>query len=137
MHLTVSPLCDHNPPRFAVVLWSVPSGDEGESSEDKAARLEGYLWRIAAEVQAAGINDLPRSGQGWWADPALRGLTRRQAEVLRRLAGGERISAIARAMFVSESTVRNHLSAIYRTVGVHSQAELLARLMHTSEGSSE
>jgi DNA-binding CsgD family transcriptional regulator len=29
---------------------------------------------------------------------------------------------------VSQSTVRNHLSSIFRKVGVHSQSELLRRL---------
>jgi PAS domain S-box-containing protein len=137
VQLVVSPLCDHNPPRFAVALWGLLSGDDGESAEDRVARLEGHLWRIAAEVQAAGINDLPRFGRVWWADPVLRSLTRRQMEVLRRLAGGQRISDIARELFVSQSTVRNHLSAIYRQVGVHSQSELLARLMQPSVESSE
>jgi DNA-binding CsgD family transcriptional regulator len=34
---------------------------------------------------------------------------------------------------VSESTVRNHLTAVYRQFGVHSQAELLAKLLHTAD----
>jgi diguanylate cyclase (GGDEF)-like protein len=50
----------------------------------------------------------------------------RQIEVLRRLLNGERVPAIARALFLSQSTVRNHLSAIYQRVGVHSQEELLS-----------
>jgi len=32
-------------------------------------------------------------------------------------------------MFLSPSTIRNHLAAIYRKFGVHSQAELLAALL--------
>ena len=35
---------------------------------------------------------------------------------------------IARVMFISQSTVRNHLSAIFERFGVHSKAELLALL---------
>jgi DNA-binding CsgD family transcriptional regulator len=134
--LVVSPLCDHNPSRFAVALWFLPSGEEAEPSGDRASRLEGHLWRIAVEIQAAGISDLPRSGQDWWADPALRGLSHRQSEILRRLTRGQRVPAIASELFVSESTVRNHLSAIYRKVGVHSQSELLARLIPASEPST-
>jgi DNA-binding NarL/FixJ family response regulator len=53
-------------------------------------------------------------------------LSERQSQVLGRLISGERVSTIARSLFVSESTVRNHLSAIYRKAGVHSQSELLA-----------
>jgi DNA-binding NarL/FixJ family response regulator len=91
------------------------------------------LWRIAVEVQDAGVSELSATGQGWLANPALRGLSRRQSEILRRLIRGQRVSAIASELFVSQSTVRNHLSAIYRRFGVHSQAELLARLMPASE----
>jgi DNA-binding CsgD family transcriptional regulator/PAS domain-containing protein len=129
VRLAVSPLCDHIPPRLAVALSWLPSGDDGQDPDDRASRLEGHLWRIALELQAAGINDPARSGQGWPADPGLRGLSRRQSEILRRLSRGERVAGIARDLFVSQSTVRNHLSAIYRRLGVHSQSELLARLM--------
>ena len=55
-------------------------------------------------------------------------LSGRQLEVLRRLLGGERVPAIARELFVSQSTIRNHLSAIYQRVGVHSQEELLSMM---------
>jgi DNA-binding NarL/FixJ family response regulator len=61
--------------------------------------------------------------------PLLEELSERQSQVLDRLVSGDRVSTIARSLFVSESTVRNHLSAIYRKAGVHSQSELLARLM--------
>ena len=125
----VSPLCDHNPPRFAVAMWVLETERDGESPEQRAARLEDHLWRIALEIAAAGIGDAPASGEMWWSDPALRELSQRQLEILRRLLRGERVPTIARDLFLSQSTVRNHLSAIYRRLGVHSQAELLARLL--------
>ena len=127
----VSPLCDHNPPRFAVAMWVLDTDGHSESSEQRAARLEDHLWRIALEIAAAGIGDAPASGEMWWGDPALRELSQRQLEILRRLLRGERVPTIARDLFLSQSTVRNHLSAIYRRLGVHSQAELLARLLPT------
>jgi DNA-binding CsgD family transcriptional regulator len=125
----VSPLCDHNPPRFAVAMWVLDTEHDAESPEQRAARLEDHLWRIALEIAAAGIGDAPASGEMWWSDPALRELSQRQLEILRRLLRGERVPTIARDLFLSQSTVRNHLSAIYRRLGVHSQAELLARLL--------
>jgi len=127
----VSPLGESNPPRYAVVIRS--SRRDVDSSGDRASRLEGHLWRIALEVQAAGIGDLRELGDAWsWTDPALTRLSERQADILRRIVRGERVPAIARELFISQSTVRNHLVAIYRRLGVHSQAELVARLVPPS-----
>jgi DNA-binding CsgD family transcriptional regulator/PAS domain-containing protein len=137
VRLTVSPLGDHNPSRFAVTLSFLPPVDDAASSGDRASRLEGHLWRIAVEVQAAGIGDLAVSGEARRPDAALTGLTRRQSEILRGLRQGQRVHAIAQRLFVSESTVRNHLSAIYRKVGVHSQSELLARLAPGGSASTD
>jgi PAS domain S-box-containing protein len=124
----ISPLCDHSPARFGFALWLLPVPDR-ETSAERAAQLEGHLVRIAAEVQAAGVTEVGSWRGAWWSHPALRGLTDRQMTILRMVVAGERISAIASTLFVSESTVRNHLSAIYRRVGVRSQAELLALLI--------
>ena len=55
-------------------------------------------------------------------------LTPREREVLDRLLDGERVHSIANELFVSKSTVRNHLSSIFKKVGVHSQDELIRRM---------
>jgi DNA-binding NarL/FixJ family response regulator len=90
--------------------------------------LERQLRRIAREVEASGV----RSGFHGVPNPeAIAGLVQlsdRQWEVLARIARGERVQGIAKALFVSQSTVRNHLSDIFRKLGVHSQAELLELL---------
>lgn len=52
-------------------------------------------------------------------------LTRREREVLALLLDGRRVASIARSLFLSEHTVRNHLKAIFRKLGTHSQTELL------------
>jgi DNA-binding CsgD family transcriptional regulator len=95
-----------------------------ETTAQRAARLEGHLWRIGLELQSAGsgVGVLPASP----LDDAVRGLSPRQVQILRCLLRGERSSRIARELSLRESTVRNHLSAIYRRLRVHSQAELLA-----------
>jgi DNA-binding NarL/FixJ family response regulator len=64
-------------------------------------------------------------------DPSLVAVPRlstREREVLARLLDGERVASIAADLFVSQSTVRNHLSSIFRKVGVHSQSELIRQL---------
>ena len=52
-------------------------------------------------------------------------LSVRELEVVHRLSSCDRVPAIAAAMFVSQSTVRNHLSSIYRKLGVSSQQGLI------------
>jgi len=58
-------------------------------------------------------------------EPQLGKLTSREWAVLTRLLDGQRVSAIAADLYVSQSTVRNHLSSIYAKLGVHSQVDLI------------
>jgi PAS domain S-box-containing protein len=133
----VSPLCDHNPPRFALAMRVLDGEPAAASVPERLGILEDLLWRIALEIAAAGIGDSPATSEVWWGDPALRDLPHRQLDILRRLLRGERVPTIAKELFLSQSTVRNHLSAIYRRLGVHSQAELLARLIPRRHATSE
>jgi DNA-binding NarL/FixJ family response regulator len=52
-------------------------------------------------------------------------LSEREVEVLRLAKRGLPNPQIARALHISPGTVRNHLSAIYRKLGVHSRHEAL------------
>ena len=52
-------------------------------------------------------------------------LSDRQWDVLTLLLQGERVPRIAKSLFLSQSTVRNHLADIFKKFGVHSQEELL------------
>jgi DNA-binding CsgD family transcriptional regulator len=55
----------------------------------------------------------------------LRGLTSRECEIVTRLRDGDRVPAIAVKLFLSQSTVRNHLASVFAKLGVASQQELL------------
>jgi PAS domain S-box-containing protein len=125
----LSPLCDHNPARFGFGLWLLSNEDDLKMADQRATRLEEHLWRISAEVHASGISGLSATCDLVRSQPLVEGLSERQSQVLDRLISGERVSTIARSLFLSESTVRNHLSAIFRKAGVHSQSELLAGLI--------
>jgi PAS domain S-box-containing protein len=94
-------------------------------SSDRVQDLELRLQRIADEVQAAGL--LGAVGRTPWSrqNGQLDQLTNRQWEILQRLLRGERVATIAAKLFISRSTVRNHLSTAFRMFDVHSQAELL------------
>jgi DNA-binding NarL/FixJ family response regulator len=45
-------------------------------------------------------------------------LTRREHDVLVELARGRSYRAMARTLFVSENTVKSHVTAVYRKLGV-------------------
>jgi DNA-binding CsgD family transcriptional regulator len=59
------------------------------------------------------------------AVPGLGRLTTRERQIVARLLDGHRPPGIARALFLSQSTVRNHLASVFRKLGVTSQEGLL------------
>ncbi len=120
--------------RFGFALGPIEERAPAITSLDRVAELEQRLQRIAREVEAAGIIDGFSSLPDPESIPGLRDLTSRQWEILTRLLRGERVPTIARHMYLSQSTVRNHLATIFRKVGVHSQPELLERLRTSGNG---
>jgi PAS domain S-box-containing protein len=94
----------------------------------RARELEEHLRRIAREIAASGVASLSRTMPTSIELPELSRLTSREYEIVVRLASGDRVPAIARGLFLSESTVRNHLTSVFRKFGVHSQHDLMARL---------
>ncbi|GAB3614733.1 LuxR C-terminal-related transcriptional regulator [Humibacter ginsengisoli] len=52
-------------------------------------------------------------------------LTRREREVLEALAGNATIPELARTLHVSPNTVKSHLRALYRKLGVHNREDAL------------
>lgn len=63
------------------------------------------------------------------------GLTEREMEVLRLVASGSNNREIARKLFISEKTVKNHLSNIFQKIGVadRTQAALYALKQRLAE----
>ncbi|MEA3077440.1 MAG: hypothetical protein QOF60_2348 [Actinomycetota bacterium] len=116
--------------RYFILL---PDAATDRTEAARVSDLEHHLWRIAAEVDSSGI--LQRIGPTPNAArvPQMGALSLRQWEVLSRLLRGDRVPTIAKELFVSQSTVRDHLSAIFERFGVHSQAELIALLRGTDE----
>ena len=57
--------------------------------------------------------------------PWLDDLTRREKEVLLLLAKGCNNKSIADELFITEQTVRNHVSMIYSKIGVHDRIEVM------------
>jgi len=61
---------------------------------------------------------------------ALHGLTPREREVAQLLARGASNEEIARALWISRYTVKDHAKAVYAKLGVGGRAELAAKLFH-------
>lgn len=58
---------------------------------------------------------------------ALSSLSSREQEIVILLVDGRRIHEVAKLLFISEHTVRNHLKSIYSKLDVHSQTELICK----------
>ena len=123
--VVVSPLDPGEPFPFGFVA----TRSEHPPTEDLEARLaalEMRLQRIAVEVHSAGMTvPVGRDSQPGLGPGALTSLSARQTEILHRLTRGQRVPTVARELGVSQSTVRNHLSQMFRKLKVRSQAELL------------
>jgi DNA-binding NarL/FixJ family response regulator len=72
------------------------------------------------EVLPAPVTMAPRPVPG--ADPDGPALTDRERDILARVAAGMTTSAISRELWVSEHTIKFHLTNIYRKLGVPNRA---------------
>jgi DNA-binding CsgD family transcriptional regulator len=93
------------------------------------SEVQTALRRIGVELEWLGISPstLPDSCRTP-ACPELDSLSPRESEIAQLLVAGNRVSTIARRLFISQHTVRNHLQSVYRKVEVSSQAELIDKL---------
>ncbi len=120
-----------------LLWWANPVAVTSDASTDALAdsrvdALVEAMDTIAREVDRCGF--LGRAAPS--SAPGLRGydqLTERERTIVGHLARGLRPAAIAERLFVTPSAVRNHLSAIYRKLGVPNQAVLLEPLLEDPE----
>ena len=107
----------------------------GYQAED---RVRARLDRIAIELQSIGLAAGIRMGEAVSLDhPDLDELTPREKEILQLLVAGERVPSIAKQLFISQHTVRNHLKSMYRKVEVGTQSELIHRVRSLSDPRSK
>ncbi|WP_412069894.1 response regulator [Rubrivirga sp. IMCC43871] len=96
------------------------------------AGAAGYLTKDRSMPQIVeAIQGVARGEGRWFVAPgpvseALGALTPREREVLIALAEGRSNAEIAATLHLSESTVRNHLTRVYATLGVESAREAVA-----------
>lgn len=116
---------DHGSALIAVVLVA-ETDPSGGLPRTAITAIPSELRRIADHIETAAVMAPLAELTGALGLAAAEDLSPRQWEVVRRLVRGERVSTIAAEMYLSRSTIRNHLTAIFAKVGVHSQEELLA-----------
>lgn len=96
----------------------------GESSilTDWRARPDLIIAAVGAQLRS---RQMSRTGTaaGGRRNPALRLLTRRQLEVVRLIAQGKPNAEIATLLGMSENTVRIHVSAILKTLGLANRTQ--------------
>lgn len=100
---------------------SLPSSDIADALR---SIMEGRIFAPAS---------LGRRDRGGALSPAAPAsgedkLTQRQREVLGELLKGQASKEIARTLDIAEGTVKIHLAAIYRALGVRTRAEAIAKL---------
>jgi two-component system response regulator DesR len=93
---------------------------------------DDYVSRIGTIVRDLADGELYLSPQAYEAlaqatraDGTEQTLSEREVEILRLAKRGLPNPQIAQALHISPGTVRNHLSAVYRKLGVHSRHEAL------------
>ncbi len=88
--------------------------------------LGSHLQRIALELEALGLAaQMPTGKPVPFGHPRLESLTPREKEVVAHLAAGHRVPTIAEKLFISPSTVRNHLKNVFSKLDVSSQPALI------------
>jgi DNA-binding CsgD family transcriptional regulator len=98
-----------------------------------AAGIRQALWQFDEGLRSATASRVvARSDTG----PSLSRLSGRELQIVTRLLNGDRVPVIAEALFLSPSTVRNHLSAVFRKLRVASQQELIHLLRRTDRSSA-
>ena len=111
----------------AVVRKALRAGVDGFVSETE---VEQALASAVAAVLAGQIS-VPQSIRSriTWTSFSLR-----EKQVLQLVAGGLTNAEIADRLFLSESTVKSHLSSSFRKLGVSSRAEAAAAVLDPDNG---
>ncbi|MFE3060004.1 response regulator [Nocardia sp. NPDC059239] len=100
------------------LLKDLPAADLAAAVRLVHAGVDQYSATVSARV----LGMLRDPGRGTGPQPAA-DLTKRESEILRLLATGASNREIARALYVSEGTVKNHVSNILTRLGVRDRTQ--------------
>ena len=107
------------------------TGDESDAPPLSAPSPAPVSAPVSAPVAAPQSATSPRAQPHYGTlDPKkVATLTPRERDILSALASGQHVKDIAQDLDISTHTARNHMKAILRKLAVHSQIELLAKLV--------
>jgi DNA-binding NarL/FixJ family response regulator len=133
-------LRDAHPELPVLVLSTYDTEDYVDAALEAGA--SGYVLKEASTAQLGEAITTALSGKGVYLYPAVAqrvlarrragqptgdGLSERELEVLRLLSEGATNEEIAGALFLSEKTVKSHLSSIFRKLDVSNRTQAAAK----------
>lgn len=114
-------------------------GGNGEEAPHLAharvAALEQGMQKIADLVKELGLATGEAGPHRPEVEAVLGQLSARERQIVELLLASRRVPGIAATLGISPHTVRNHLKAVFRKLGVHSQ-EALLEMLRTTAGES-
>jgi DNA-binding CsgD family transcriptional regulator len=113
-------------PALAGLVWWWHTGPNAPVELERLSQIESVVSRFVDELAWAGVETARSATTTVGRLAPSDELTTREREILELLVSGLRVPSIAKRLFISQSTVRNHLSTGFKKVGVTSQAEFLA-----------
>jgi len=137
VHRVRSLVADEDVGSVAVYTWSLTraareaafgAGARGLIAKALGADQLVSSLRAVARGEVVETGGFRGGGTGQWPGSKW-GLTARESEILALLAMGMPNRAIAEALFVSENTVRTHLKAVFRKLGVTNRSQAVRRAL--------
>ena len=113
---------------FLAVLIPAEMVEEAQAEGVRRGVTRAPKWAVATAAQADARGEAAEivdADARRLADGRPSALTTREWEIARRIASGDRVSLLAEDLRISPNTVRNHLKAIFRKLGVNSQPQLV------------
>ena len=117
--------------RQAVLLGAMGIVKKEKAAEVLITAIErvhaGEAW-LDPSLMAGVLTEMTRSSRGRKTDPEkdkIAALTNREREVIALVGEGIKSKEIAGRLFISETTVRHHLTSIFDKLGVADRVELL------------
>jgi DNA-binding CsgD family transcriptional regulator/PAS domain-containing protein len=107
---------------IAGLLWWWTPGTAGADCH-RMASIEEAVTHFVDDLAWAGVETTRLSAKAVGSFSTGELLTPREREILELLSTGLRAPSIATRLYLSQSTVRNHLSTAFKKMGVTSQAE--------------